>query len=218
MPLAAVLLASFVLVACAHKPKQPATPDPATANDAKRMDRMEKAHARALAAPGSASEAGAFAFELTMLYSQGIAQRQKVAPTLVDEAAGCLDSAKDALPDEAPDLLARKGELLLAAGRNDDGIRALRDSIAARPNLRAFNLLAKNYQARNETAEVAPLCKKILPAMKSDESRYAVLDDCIKYSGAASTEAGLRWAPAKDVAFYKARKRDLEARSARAAK
>jgi len=218
-PLAAVLLASLALVSCAHKKAAPAAPaDPAAANDGKRIERMEKARARALAAPGSASEAGAFAFEVTMLYTQGIAQRQNPAPTWVDEAVGCLDSAKDALPDEAPDLLARKGELLLAANRSDDGIKALHASIAARPTLRAFNLLAKTYSERKETAEVAPLCKKTLPAMKSDESRYAVLDDCIKYSGAATAEAGLRWAPSKDVAFYKARKRDLEARSARAAK
>jgi hypothetical protein len=52
--------------------------------------------------------------------------------------------------------------------------------------------------------------------MKSDESRYAVLDDCLKYSGATAPEAGLGWAPPKEVTFYKARRRELDARLAAA--
>jgi len=217
IPLAATLLASLGLVACHPKnQQQSATPasDLAAANDAKTVERMEKMRVRALQAPGGAVEASDFAFQVTLLFTQGIAKRRTVPPTLIDEAVKCLDEAKEAKPDDAADLLARKGELLLAAGKSGPGAGALRESIATRPNLRAFTPLAKYYAAEKMTAEAEVLCKKALPGMKSDESRYVVLDECLKCSGAATPEAGLRWAPAKEITFYKARRKDLEARLA----
>ena len=201
------------LVACHPKPPQAQT-DPAAANDTKLVERMEKMRARAKNAPGGATEASDFASHVTMLFTQGVANRRPVAPALVDEAVQCLDSAKEANPDDAPDLLVRKGELLLAAGKHEPGANALRESIALRPSLRAFNPLAKFYASEKQSNELVALCKKTLPAMKSDESRYALLDDCLKYSGATAPEAGLGWAPPKELAFYKARRRDLEARLA----
>jgi hypothetical protein len=149
-----------------------------------------------------------------MLFTQGVFKRRPVPPTLVDEAVQCLDGAKEAKPDDAADLLVRKGELLLAAGKSEPGAGALRESIAIRPSLRAFTPLAKFYAAQKQSAELEALCKRTLSAMKSDESRYAVLDDCLKYSGATAPEVGLGWAPAKDVSFYKARHRELETRLA----
>ncbi|HEX7501306.1 MAG TPA: hypothetical protein VF524_13535 [Polyangia bacterium] len=201
------------LAACHPKPPQAAQPaDPAAANDTKLFERMEKMRARAKNAPGGATEASDFASHVTMLFTQGVAKRRPVAPALVDEAVQCLDQAKEAKPDDGPDLLVRKGELLLAAGKSEPGAGALRESIALRPSLRAFNPLAKYYAAENQSTELVALCKKTLPAMKSEESRYAVLDDCLKYSGATAPEAGLGWAPPKELAFYKARRRGLEAR------
>ena len=211
--LTAGLFVGLALVGCASKPQQ-ATMDPAAANDAKLVERMEKMRARALAAPGGAIEASDFASHVTTLFTQGVAKRRTVEPAIIDEAVQCLDQAKDAKPDDAPDLLVRKGELLLVAGKNEPGAGALRESIAIRPTLRAFTPLAKVYAAQKQAAELTALCKKALPAMKSDESRYAVLDDCLKYSGASAPESGLSWAPAKEVAFYKSRRRELEARLA----
>jgi hypothetical protein len=207
------LLFGIALVACHPKPaQQPAPPDPVTANDTKLFERMEKMRARAENAPGGAIEASDFASHVTMLFTQGVAKRRPVAPAIIDEAVASLDQAKEAHPDDAADLMLRKGELLLAAGKSEPGAEALRDSIAIRPNLRAFTPLAKFYAAEQRSAELVALCKKTLPAMKSDESRYAVLDECFKQSGATAPEAGLGWAPPKEVAFYKARKRDLDAR------
>jgi hypothetical protein len=210
------LVVGLSLAACHPKPAQrPALPlDPAAANDTKLIERMEKMRTRAENSPGSASEASDFASHVTMLFSQGVAKRHPVAPAIVDEAVKCLDQAKEAHPDDAADLLLRKGELLLAAGKSEKGAAALRDSIAMRPNLRAFTPLAKFYADEQKSAELVTLCKKTLPAMKSEESRYAVLDDCLKHSGATAPEAGLGWAPPKEVAFYKARKRELDARLA----
>jgi hypothetical protein len=90
--------------------------------------------------------------------------------------------------------------------------------MAERPNLRAFKPLIKHYEAGKLATEAEALCKRTLPAMKSDETRYVVLDECLRASGAATPEAGLKWAPTKDVSVYKARKRDLDARLAKQAK
>jgi hypothetical protein len=211
------LFVGLALAACHPKPAQhPAPLDPAAANDTKLVERMEKMRTRAQNAPGGAIEASDFASHVTMLFNQGVAKRHPVAPAIIDEAVQFLDQAKEAHPDDAADLLVRKGELLFAAGKSEPGAEALRDSIAIRPNLRAFTPLAKFYAADQKSAELVALCKKTLPAMKSDESRYAVLDECLKQSGATAPEAGLGWAPPKEVTFYKARKRDLDARLAAA--
>lgn len=210
---ALAILACGPLVGCGHSQPAavPANPDA----DAKMVERMEKMRTRALNAPGGAIEASDFASQVALLYTQGVAKRQTLAANLVDEAVECLDNAKEAKPDDTADLMARKGEMLLAAERQAPGLSALQESIAARPNLRAFNLLMKAYTAQKQNVEVEALCKKTLPGMKSDDSRYAVLDECLKASGAATPEAGLRWAGKSEVSFYKARRKELEARLAK---
>lgn len=218
----AALLASLVLSGCPPKPKPDATPGQATnasgANDQKIVDLMEKMRARALNAPGGAVEAADFAYNVTQLYTQGVTKRRPISPTLVDEAVKCLDDARMAKPDDAADLLARKGEMLLAAEKTEAGVGALRGSMAERPNLRAFKLLVKHYETHTLVAEAEALCKRALPAMTSEQNRYVVLDECLKASGAPTPEAGLKWAGAKEVSFYKARKKDLDARTAAASK
>jgi tetratricopeptide (TPR) repeat protein len=216
IPIAAVLLLGLSQLACRHGAGKATPPEAVPGADQRLVDQMEKMRARALKAPGGALEASDFAFHVTMLFTQGVADRRSVSTSLVDEAVGCLDKAIAAKPDDSADLLARKGELLLAAGRSDLGVSALRASVDARPNLRAFTSLTKQFTAQKQTAEIEALCKKTLPGMTSDSSRYAVLDECLKASGAATPEAGLRWAAKADVKFYLARKRELEARLAAA--
>jgi outer membrane murein-binding lipoprotein Lpp len=218
----AAFLACLALSGCRPKPKPDATAGQAAAasgaNDQKIVDLMEKMRARALAAPGGAPEAADFAYNVTQLYTQGVTKRRQVSPTLVDEAVKCLDDARMAKPDDAADLLARKGEMLLAAEKTDAGVGALRGSMAERPNLRAFKPLIRHYETHQLTAEVEALCKRALPAMTSEQNRYVVLDECLKASGAPTPEAGLKWAGAKETSFYKARKKDLDARAAAASK
>jgi hypothetical protein len=219
---ATTMLASVALSACHPNPKPGETPGqaaaPTGASDQKIVDLMEKMRARALNAPGGAVEALDFAYNVTQLYTQGVTKRRQISPSLLDEAVKCLDEARIAKPDDAADLLARKGEMLLAAEKTEAGVGALRGSMAERPNLRAFKPLIKHYEAGKLATEAEALCKRTLPAMKSDETRYVVLDECLRASGAATPEAGLKWAPTKDVSFYKARKRDLDARLAKQAK
>ncbi len=206
------LFVGFSLSACHPKPQQHpgSTLDQNAATDSKFIERMEKLRAKAQSAPGGAIEASDFASLVAVLFTQGIAKRRQISPKLVDEAVQCLDRAKEAQPDQAAMLLLRKGELLMAAGKPEPGATALRDSIAIRPNLRAFTPLAKYYAAQKKPAEIVALCKRTLPAMKSEESRYAVLDDCLTYSGSTAPEVGLGWAPPKEVSFYKARHHELQ--------
>jgi hypothetical protein len=211
--LALAMSVGVPLAGCSSTQTPPTAP--AGANDDKSVERMEKVRARALAAPGGAIEASDFASQVTLLFIQGVAKRKQLAPNLVDEAAQSLDKARVAKPEDAADLLARKGEMLLAAERQPAGVAALQESIAERPNLRAFNLLMKAYNAQKQTTEAETLCKKTLPGMKSDDSRYAVLDECLKCSGAATPEAGLRWAGKQEINFYKGRRKELEARLAK---
>jgi len=221
--LVTLAILGLALPACSHKAKPDATPGQAAgpgtpANDQRIVDLMEKMRARALQAPGRTVEASDFAYNVTQLYTQGVTKRRQISPGLVDEAVKCLDEARTANPDNSADLLARKGEMLLAAERTDAGVGALRGSIADRPNVRAFKPLIKHYQAGKLATDAEGLCKRALPAMKSEENRYIVLDECLKASGAAKPEDGLKWAGAKELSFYKARKRELEARISAAAK
>lgn len=218
-PLLLAVFATLWGISACHPepPEQPRVaqpPDPMAASDAKAIDRMEMARARAQQAPGGSAEASDFAFQLTLLHTQGIAKRRNLPASLLDEASACVDQAREAKPDDAPDLLTRKGEMLIAAGRTEAGVGSLRESISIRPNLRAFTPLAKHFVVHDQTAVLESLCKRTLPAMKSDDSRYAVLDECLKGSGSTVPEVGLRWAAVKDVSFYKARKRELEERLA----
>ncbi len=214
------LPAVLLMPACQPKPQQQPQPQilpepqPMVTDDKKIIELTEMMRKRALDAPGGVSEALDFADYVTLLFSRGISERRSVPPALVDEAVACLQRAQEDHPDATADLLADKGQLLLAAGKTEPAASALRESIAVHPNLGAFTPLAKLYAAEGRSAEIVVLCKKTLPVMKSEESRYAVLDDCLKYSGANTPEVGLRWAPHREVSFYKVRHRELEALAA----
>jgi hypothetical protein len=213
IPAAAILLAGLVALSCGHKrpPGAGNSANASGANDQKIVDLMESKRERALKNPSGAVEAADFAYNVSQLYTQGVTERRSIEPGLLDEAERCLDEARMAHPDKAADLLARKGEMLLSADKYEAGVAALRLSMSDRPNLRAFKPLIKHYADTKATAEAEALCKQALPAMKSDGSRYLVLDECLKLSDDASPEVGLKWAGRKEINFYKTRKRELDA-------
>jgi hypothetical protein len=146
-----------------------------------------------------------------LVHQYKIDQRRNLPmPTLVAEAAACLDRAREQRPEEAYALLEQKGELFIVFGRNDEGFAALRESMAARPNVRAFQILGQSFKEANQLAELEQMCKQTLPAMTGDDDRYIVLEKCIEFSGASTVEGGLRWASAQDVEFYRRKRVEVE--------
>jgi hypothetical protein len=212
----AALLAGLSLAGCvpALYPNgvQPAAPrDVRADSDGRQIEQMETARSKANAT-GSAIDATTFAVLLGTLHQNKVDERRNLPPTRVDEAATCLDRARAQRPEEAHELLASKGELYIQFGRNDEGFAALRESMAARPNVRAFALLGKAHKETNDLAALERMCRKTLPAMKEDDDRYFVLDKCIEFSGASTVEGGLRWASAKDVEFYRQKRVEVDRR------
>ena len=211
----AALIAGFSLAGCLaglHKTDPAPMPPPrdqSAERDARQIEQMEKLRAKANET-GTAADASSFASVLGTLHHNKVDVRRNLPPTLVDEAATCLDRARKERPEEAHALLARKGELYIEFGRNDEGFAALRESMAARPNLRAFEILGKQHKEANEVAELERMCKKTLPGMKTDIQRYTVLDKCIQFSGASTVEGGLRWASKKDVEFYRQMRAEVD--------
>jgi len=212
------LVVGLLLASCGHKPPASEATPPALGSDDRVVELMKKMRTRALNAPGGAVEAADFAYNVAQLYIQGVAERREISPKLVDEAVKCLDDARMKNPEKAADLLARKGEMLLAAGREEPGVGALRGSMAERPNLRAFKPLIKHYETQKMTAESEALCKRTLPALDTERNRYAVLEECLRVSGAKTPEAGLKWAGKKEINFYKRRKHEIDTLQAAAAK
>jgi hypothetical protein len=211
----AALLATLGLAGCLaglHKKDPAPMPPPRdqrAAGDARQIEQMEKLRAKANET-GAALDAAAFASILGTLHHNKVDERRNLPPTLVDEAAACLDRARKERPEEAHALLARKGDMFIQFGRNDEGFAALRESMAARPNIRAFEILGKAHKEANEVADLERMCKKTLPAMTTDDQRYFVLDKCIEFSGASTVEGGLRWASKKDVEFYRAKRVEVD--------
>jgi len=211
-----LLSATLFTVGCLHglakeKEASPMPPprDHRAESDARQIDQMEKLRAKANQT-GTPVDAITFAVFLGTLHHNKVDERRNLPPTLVDEAATCLDRARKERPEEAPELLARKGELYMKFDRNDEGMAAMRESMAARPNTRAFEILGKAHKDANDVAELERMCKKTLPAMKTDNERYFVLEKCIEYSGASTVESGLRWASKKDVEFYREKRVEVD--------
>jgi hypothetical protein len=158
--------------------------------DATMIARIDQARAGAKA--GAPNEAWKFAKEVENAYATGTIGRGKLdGAALTDEAVGYLDAAAKLEPGQ---MLAEKGSLLITAGREADGIAALEASFA-KPNLWPVAKLLEHY-AKVQPAQITVVCKKARPVVKSDEERYALLDQCMHWG------KGLTWASKADVAFY----------------
>jgi hypothetical protein len=169
--------------------------------DSMMVRRIEQA--RSAAKSGGDNEAWRFAKEVENAYQTKMVARGKVdGPALVEEAIGYLDAA----PNQ-PQMLAEKGSLLITAGRKDEGVKALEESFKT-PNLWPLAKLLEVY-SEGRQLEIVVVCKKARGVTKSDDERYAVLDQC-KHWG-----KDLAWASKDDVAFYEQQRAADDARAAR---
>lgn len=156
--------------------------------------------ARAGAKSGGTKQAWTFAKEVENAYGAGTITRGKLdGATLTEEAIGYLDAAAKQEPGQ---MLAEKGSLLIVAGRKDEGIAALEASFA-KPNLWPVAKLLEVY-AEAKPAQIPTVCKKARPVVKSDDERYALLDQCNHWG------KGLAWASKADVSFYEQQRAEEE--------
>lgn len=166
--------------------------------DATMVARIDQA--RAGAKTGGTKEAWTFAKEVENCYSAGTITRGKLdGAAITEEAIGYLDAAAKLEPGQ---MLAEKGSLLIVAGRKDEGIAALEASFA-KPNLWPVARLLEAY-AEAKPAQISVVCKKARPVVKSDDERYALLDQCMHWG------KGLTWASKADVAFYEQERAEAE--------
>ena len=100
-------------------------------------------------------------------------------------------------------LIADRGLLLLDLGRNHEGWAELQRSMAVAPTLVAARGIVSVWGARRRSDEVGEACARTLPAMREPDSRFQLLDLCVKNMHATTEAAALAWAPPEALAFYR---------------
>jgi hypothetical protein len=166
----------------------------------------------------TAQSAIAFAVSVESVYKSGSVSRGQVkGPELIVEACGYLDEAAVAYPPQAAMLMAQKGPLYLAAGERETAQLRLEDSMAIKPTTYAAQYLLPIYGEKNSLDQVADTCRKTRPNVADDQSKYMLLDLCIKHTKAKTVETGLAWAPKGDVEFYNKQTAIYEAQAAQRA-
>ncbi len=183
--------------------------------DAQYVQTLAQYRSRALATPGSPPEAKMWAGVLEAAYEAGSVSRGKVdGPTQVRELSTALDAAVAQHPEEKGELLAMKGRVQLRAGMKAEGVSTLRASLGAKPSTTALLPLIAELDEQGARVEIIPLCKKMRPAITTNDERYLLLDRCLRHSGASSVEQGLAWAGPADIAFYEDQQQQAAARDA----
>jgi hypothetical protein len=184
------------------------------ATDAQMVKHVEDARSKAKTAPGSSDEARRWAGTLEAAYQTGTVARGKIDGASETAAVSqALDEAAKANAEQKPELLAAKGRLELLAGRKEDGVKTLEESMKIRPTTSALLPLLEVLDKDAKHANVGPLCKKTRPNVTEDDERLLLLDRCLKHSGQTSVDAGLAWASNVDIRFYKEEQAKAEARA-----
>jgi hypothetical protein len=127
-----------------------------------------------------------------------------------DEALAALGAAERSGGPQLPTLIAYRGLLLLDLGRNEEGWTELQRSMAIAPTVVAARGVVSVWGVRGRSDKVAEACARTLPAMRGPESRFQLLDLCVKNMHAATEAAALAWAPPEALAFYRAERKRRE--------
>lgn len=168
------------------------------------LERVAAARAAAKAAPGDTVAALAFGRAVDEAVQVGALQRGKLSAADIDEAAGSLDAARD----DKSQALAVKGNLLLSAGRTDEGVAALEASLADQPNLWATPRLLPALMAQGKRDRALEHCRAVRKAIRTDEERRALLGDCHGALGDTS------WSSKEDQQLFAAAQAQAGARAA----
>jgi hypothetical protein len=119
------------------------------------------------------------------------------------EVLAALGAAENSSGSRLPTLIAYRGLLLLVLGRNQEGWAELQRSIAIAPTVVAARGIVSVWGSRRRSDKVAEACARTLPAMRGPESRFQLLDVCVKNMHAANEAAALAWAPPEALVFYR---------------
>ena len=192
-PLASLaMLSSLLAASCASLLTQYSSAVAAAYDvDGPFVQKVAAARADAHAAPGDTAKALAFGRAVDEAVLVGSLQRGKLSMADVDDAGAALD----AVSDDKSQALAVKGNLLLSAGREADGVAALEASLADKPNLWATPRLLPALMAQGKRDRVVEHCRAVRKALTTDEERVALLTDCTHALGDAS------WASKDDQAL-----------------
>jgi hypothetical protein len=195
---------------------QAAMKDAQKQSDDAHVARLNEARQKVKASPGAADDARVLAQQVLTVHQLGVVERAGLdSAALVKEATDALDAADTTKPETKAEVLFSKGALLLGVKKTDEGVAALRESMAAKASPRACVLLIGELDKQGDpNKEIIPLCKKAIPNAASDETRYAVLDSCLKHSHGTSVDEGLKWAGNDQIAFYKEYTRKIEEENA----
>ena len=119
-----------------------------------------------------------------------------------NEVLAALGAAENRGGSQLPTLIADRGLLLLDLGRNHEGWAELLRSMAIAPTLAAARGIVSVWGTRSRSDKVGEACARTLPAMREPDSRFQLLDLCVKNMHAATVAAALAWAPPEALAFY----------------
>jgi hypothetical protein len=169
--------------------------------------------ARDMARIGGAKEVWTFGKEVENAYHAKVVERGSVdGPALVQEAIADFERVAKESSGDAPQMLAGKGSLLIVAGRPDEGRKALEASLEAGPSLWPVAKLLEIHDG--QASDVFAICRKVRPAAKNDDERFALLDRCAHHSKIATLDAALAWTNKDDIVFYKKMRAEEDARVA----
>lgn len=181
---------------------------------------LDKARLAAVSDPGAVDPARVFAQHVAGAYELGVIERKELdGEGLLREAGQALDKAGAAHADQLAELEFSRGAMLLSAKKTEPAVDALRASMKAKPSPRAcVALIAELDKQGDPKKEIVPACKAALPNVASDETRFALLDGCLRHTHAGSADSGLAWAGPGAAAFYRdyQAKLDAEERARRA--
>ena len=137
--LAAALLGCSPRRLAYFPPPPPETPEGTEASLAASLARMQS---QVGMNPGGVWEATAFSQILATAFERGMVQRRGWnGGMLVARALSALAAAEKESPADRAELLSAKGRLLIAAGRVEDGVAALRASMDEKPSPGACDAL-----------------------------------------------------------------------------
>jgi hypothetical protein len=136
-----------------------------------------------------------------------------------NEALASLGAGESGGGPQLATAIGYRGLLLLDLGRNHEAWAELQRSMAVAPTLAATRGIVSVWGARKRSDKVGEACARTLPAMREPDSRFQLLELCVKNMHSPTEAAALAWAPPEALAFYRdeRQRRDWAAQQAQMA-